>query len=160
MWNWWSPGQQAWCETGEAPDNKHDVKLVKPRTTSMMWNWWSPGHAFWSTYLSSNNNNNNNLQVPFRQRNTSVPHVNISRVFCSNFVHKTHTEHSPGKTKDSLTGQRCYITCRQIFFPDVTRYNTNEECIRARLLLSLPSISFGSRHAGRPANKALFKFIG
>jgi len=89
--------------------------------------------------------------VLFRQRNTCVPHVNISREFCCNFVHKTRTERSPGKTKDTAwqNRQRCYMTCRQIFFPDVIRYNTNEECITAHLLLLLLSISVASRQAGK-----------
>lgn len=41
------------------------------------------------------------------------------------------------------------MTCRQIFFPDVIRYNTNEERITAHLVLLLLSISFASRHAGK-----------
>jgi hypothetical protein len=71
--------------------------------------------------------------VLFRQRNTCVPHVYISRG--GSFVAAWQNR------------QRCYMTCRQIFFPDVIRYNTNEECITARLLLLILSISFGSRHA-------------
>jgi hypothetical protein len=78
----------------------------------------------------------------------------LTSIFRGSFVATSSTKRTLNAARvkrktASQNRQRCYMTCRQIFFPDVIRYNTNEECITGRLLLSLLSISFGSRHAGK-----------